>query len=114
MTKPDYTAEAVAAAKSVMLELFHLLGEYRDDIVLIGGWVPALLVFGGDDPHVGSLDVDIALDHRKLGHDRYGSRSIFLRANTGGPGRATGRRRCRVCVPAKRAGAIWHSMRPWN
>ena len=63
--KPDYTADAVAAAKSVMLELFHLLGEYRDDIILIGGWVPALLVSGGEDPHVGSLDVDIALDHRK-------------------------------------------------
>ena len=73
MTKPDYTDEAVAAAKSVMLELFHLLGEYRDDIVLIGGWVPALLVPGGDDPHVGSLDVDLALDHRKLAEAGYRS-----------------------------------------
>lgn len=27
VTKPDYTDEAVAVAKSVMLELFHLLGE---------------------------------------------------------------------------------------
>ncbi len=28
----DYTAEAVEAARSVLLELNHLLGEYRDDI----------------------------------------------------------------------------------
>lgn len=26
VTKPDYTDETVAAAKSLMLELFHLLG----------------------------------------------------------------------------------------
>jgi hypothetical protein len=37
VTRPDYTDEAVKAAKSVMIELFHLLGEYRDQVVLIGG-----------------------------------------------------------------------------
>jgi hypothetical protein len=70
-TRRDYTQEAVDAAKSVMLELTRLLGEYRDDIVVIGGWVPDLLFGVAADPHVGSTDVDLALDHRRLGESGY-------------------------------------------
>ena len=43
-SRTDYTAIAVEAARSVMLELIRLLGEYRDDVVIIGGWVPDLLL----------------------------------------------------------------------
>jgi Nucleotidyl transferase AbiEii toxin, Type IV TA system len=43
-----------------------LLGEYRDDIVVVGGWVPALLFPECVVLHTGSIDVDLALDHRKL------------------------------------------------
>lgn len=66
VTKRDYDAMQVEAARSVMLELVHLLGEYRDDIVVVGGWVPALLIPQGRAPHVGSLDVDLALNHKTL------------------------------------------------
>ena len=38
VTRRDYTAEKVKAARSVLIELIRLLGVYRDDIVLIGGW----------------------------------------------------------------------------
>ena len=38
ITRHDYSAEAVAAARSVLLELAHLLGAYGDDIVVVGGW----------------------------------------------------------------------------
>ena len=38
----DYTSEAVEAARSVMLELIRLLGEYRDDMVITGaGYRPS-------------------------------------------------------------------------
>ena len=40
VTRRDYTAEEIEAARSVLIGLVHLLGEYKDDIVLIGGWVP--------------------------------------------------------------------------
>jgi stress response protein SCP2 len=66
ITRTDYTAAAVAAARSVMLELTHLLAEYRDGIVIVGGWVPELLLTNASQPHTGSLDVDLALDHRTL------------------------------------------------
>ena len=66
VTKKDYDALQVEAARSVMLELVGLLGEYRDDIVLVGGWVPALLLPQDKIRHIGSLDVDLALNHRSL------------------------------------------------
>lgn len=70
-TKRDYSQLVVDAARSVLVELAHLLGEYKDDIVLIGGWVPELLLSTTDAPHTGSVDVDIALNHRSLQEPRY-------------------------------------------
>lgn len=72
VTRRDYTADAVAAAKSVLIELTHLLGEYRDNIVLIGGWVPELLIPQKPRPHVGSIDIDLALNHLKIREEGYG------------------------------------------
>jgi hypothetical protein len=71
VTRRDYTAEAVEAAKSVLIELTHLLGEYRDNIVLIGGWVPGLLIPQEPRPHVGSMDIDLALNHSKIQEKGY-------------------------------------------
>jgi hypothetical protein len=71
VTRKDYLNEAVAAARSVMIELVHLLGEYRESMVLIGGWVPELLLPNRDKPHIGSIDVDLALDHRTIQADGY-------------------------------------------
>jgi hypothetical protein len=58
----DYPPDAVEAAKSVLVELVHILGEYRDEMIIVGGWVPFLLMPDASG-HVGSTDVDIALDH---------------------------------------------------
>jgi hypothetical protein len=60
--RTDYTSEAVEAARSVMLELTRLLGEHQEGIVIVGGWVPKLLLSGAGHRHTGSLDVDLALD----------------------------------------------------
>src|SRR5260370_29171734 len=62
LTFRDYSADQVAAARSVLLELVHLLGEYRDDIVVVGGWVPQLILPQCTTLHVGSIDVDLALN----------------------------------------------------
>jgi tRNA nucleotidyltransferase/poly(A) polymerase len=71
VSKKDYSAEAVRAAHSVLIELIRLLGEYRDHIVLVGGWVPDLLFGNPNSPHIGSIDVDLALDHRNLKDEGY-------------------------------------------
>ena len=79
MTKKDYDAIQVEAARSVMLELVHLLGEYRDDIVVVGGWVPALLIPQDKVRHIGSMDVDLALNHKTLRDPGYKSiRNLLL------------------------------------
>jgi len=69
----DYNEIAVKAARSVLIELVHLLGEYREDMVLVGGWVPELIFADKVKPHCGSIDVDLALDHRKLQEQGYKS-----------------------------------------
>jgi hypothetical protein len=69
--RTDYGAVAVEAAHSVLLEVMHVLGEYSKDIVLIGGWVPVFLVPQEGQPHVGSMDVDLAVNHTRIGEAGY-------------------------------------------
>jgi len=39
----DYPDLATEAARMVMLELVRILGEYKDSMAIVGGWVPELL-----------------------------------------------------------------------
>ena len=66
VTLRDTPPIEVQAARAVLLELAHLLGEYRQDVVLVGGWAPELLFPEAELTHVGSLDVDLALNHWTL------------------------------------------------
>ncbi len=78
VARPDYRADAVAAARSVLLEVWRILGEYRDQIVLVGGWVPELLFPDAEPKHIGSLDIDLALDHRAIGDAAYATINDLL------------------------------------
>jgi hypothetical protein len=71
VTRQDYTAEAIEACKSVLIELVHLLGEFRDHMVLVGGWVPPLLLAQAPEPHVGTIDIDLALDFQRIPEETY-------------------------------------------
>lgn len=71
VTRKDYTAEAVEASRSVLLELMCLLGAYKENIVLIGGWIPEFLVPRASEPYVGSMDVDLALNHSRIKEEAY-------------------------------------------
>ena len=67
----DYGKKEVNACLSVLVELMTILGEFRDDIVLVGGWIPYFLMEKNRHEHVGSLDIDIALDFQKISGDTY-------------------------------------------
>jgi hypothetical protein len=69
--RTDYPELATQAARMVMLELVRILGEYNDSLIIIGGWVPELLFTSAQPRHVGSIDVDIALDHRTIDAEVY-------------------------------------------
>jgi hypothetical protein len=71
VSKSQYGEREVNACKSVLLELVHLLGEIKDEIVIIGGWTPAFLLPQSDIPHVGSLDIDVALNFSRIPDDTY-------------------------------------------
>ncbi len=71
VTRRDYTAEGVEACKKVLVELIHMMGEFRDMMVLVGGWVPGLLFSGSPEPHVGTLDIDLALDFQRIPDESY-------------------------------------------
>jgi hypothetical protein len=65
----EYDDASVGAARSAIIELMTVLGEYREELVLVGGWVPFLAIDAPEDPldrHPGSADVDIVLDHEEL------------------------------------------------
>ena len=62
----DYSEDIVDAARSVQLEVIRILGEYQENIVVVGGWVPELLIPDAEEKHIGSSDVDLALDHRRI------------------------------------------------
>jgi len=59
----------VQASKSVLIEVMNILGRYRDHLILVGGWVPELLL--PNRGHIGSLDVDLAVDVRGISQWQY-------------------------------------------
>ncbi|HZK10800.1 MAG TPA: hypothetical protein VFD10_00345 [Atribacterota bacterium] len=67
----EYGKKEVNACLSVLVELMTILGEFRDNIVLVGGWIPYFLIEENRYEHVGSLDIDIALDFQKISGDTY-------------------------------------------
>ena len=81
VTKVDYPKLAVKAAESVLLELVHVLGEYLDGIVVIGGMVPKYLITETEEPHVGTTDVDLALDHSRFAEPGYQTLHTLLTAH---------------------------------
>jgi len=61
VTRSDYPKNEVEACLSVLVEFMTLLGEFKDSIVLVGGWVPYFLIEERKQEHTGSLDIDAAL-----------------------------------------------------
>ena len=74
MTDPRYSHEysqrLVEAARRVLIDVGQVLASFRHAIVLVGGWVPELLL-DGHPPRSGSIDLDLALNAQKLSEGRY-------------------------------------------
>lgn len=70
-TASGYTKEQLVACKSVILELSRILGKYWQSIFIVGGFVPTLIANDPNDPHRGTLDVDLALNHLEIPEEAY-------------------------------------------
>lgn len=62
--------DQVNGARVLLREVCELLAEHRDDAVLVGGWVPDVLFPEARPPHVGSIDVDLAMRLNRPGYER--------------------------------------------
>ena len=71
VSKSQYGEREVSACKAVLLEIVHLLGELKDNIVIIGGWSPTFLLPQSSEPHIGSLDIDVALNFARIPDNTY-------------------------------------------
>lgn len=75
----DYTESQKEAAHRILIELINLFDEYKDDIRIVGGWVPDLMF--PNQEHVGSVDVDILINHLTLQDSGYLSMQKILLKN---------------------------------
>lgn len=69
--REDYSDRQVEAAHRVLIDVGQVLASFADCMVVIGGWVPDLLLPEAEERHVGSIEVDLALDAEKLADGRY-------------------------------------------
>jgi predicted nucleotidyltransferase len=69
--REDYSDRQIEAAHRVLVDLGQVLKSFEDCLVVVGGWVPDLLMEKAEEAHVGSIDVDLALDAGKLADGRY-------------------------------------------
>jgi predicted nucleotidyltransferase len=67
----DHPDNVKAACHAVLIELMHILAEFTDNIAIVGGWVPSLLIPHAPEKHLGTTDVDIALNHHTLDSSSY-------------------------------------------
>lgn len=67
----DYAPPETRACLSVLVEVMTVLGEFRENIVIVGGNVPPLLIKSADVKHPGTIDIDLALDNRRISDDTY-------------------------------------------
>ncbi len=81
----SYGPGVTSASKAVLLELMTTLRAYQGALVLVGGWVPYLLLEQHrrpDDPfaHVGSIDIDLAVDPAQVQPSEYATIVELLQA----------------------------------
>ena len=67
----DYDDRTTAAVKSVLVEIGQILGSFEGKFAVIDGAVPWILLSESEMPHVGTADVDLALDAEALGDGEY-------------------------------------------
>jgi hypothetical protein len=75
-TASGYAPEMVEIVRGTCLYLATKLGDLMDDIVVVGGLVPSLLIDQANlpddtDPHAGTMDLDLGLTFALVSEERY-------------------------------------------
>lgn len=64
----------IMATHQILLEVFKLLESFHESLILVGGWVPIMIIPEAENKHVGTFDVDLVINDRSL--DETGSETI--------------------------------------
>jgi hypothetical protein len=56
----------IKATRQILLEVFKLLENFHESLILVGGWVPIMIIPEAEDKHVGTLDVDLVINDKSL------------------------------------------------
>lgn len=72
----EYTSEQAELVRALCLYVATKLGDMMDDLLIVGGLVPSLIIdqdhLNEDvDPHVGTMDLDVGLQVALLEEGRY-------------------------------------------
>ena len=72
----EYNAQQIGLVHSVCLYISTILGDYMDDVVIVGGLVPSLIIPQaplppGAEAHAGTQDLDIGFSLGVLDSERY-------------------------------------------
>ena len=78
-SRRDYSEGQKEVAHRVLIELVNIFKEYEDEIRIVGGWVPDLMFPG--EGHVGSVDIDMLINHLTLQDEGYQNMAHILRRN---------------------------------
>jgi len=87
-TAAGYAGGQVANVRATCLYLATKLGDLLDELVIVGGLVPTLLIDqagAGIEKHVGTLDLDVGMQVAILDNRRYEALTQRLRAAGFGP-----------------------------
>ena len=84
-TSGAYTTDSTDLVRRTCLYIMTKLGDFADELVVVGGLVPSLLINVDElpaeaDAHVGTLDLDLGLELGVLHEERYRGLSRALRA----------------------------------
>ena len=90
-TQAGYSSDDLALVRQTCLYVFTKLGDLCDEVVVVGGLAPYLLVNQDDLPmglelHVGTMDLDLGLSLAIFGEKRYQHLTARLREAGFGPG----------------------------
>ena len=91
-TAGEYLPEETEQVTAACLTVAAILGDLMDDLVIVGGMVPAMIceaevdpAAAGEEAHCGTTDLDIGLSLGLLGEERYKEVAARLRARGFGP-----------------------------
>jgi len=86
LTAADYTPAQTELVRATTLTVATLLGDYMEEMVVVGGLVPSLLIPAmalpaGVEAHPGTMDLDLGLDLAILDERRYEGIAERLRSS---------------------------------